>query len=90
MVVGRVLNTTYQARGLCLHRPKKCNSKKIWGTSLMFKNDYHGRGTSRKQILQIGLWDTDHGAGEKLSNDIKYNQLYRNWGEDFWWVREDG
>ncbi|WP_028665109.1 SMI1/KNR4 family protein [Runella zeae] len=27
---------------------------------------------------------------EKLSDDIKYNQLYRNWGEDFWRVREEG
>ena len=25
-------------RGLCLHRPKKYNSKKFWSTSLMFKN----------------------------------------------------
>ncbi len=27
---------------------------------------------------------------EKLSDGVKYNQLYRNWGEDFWRVREDG
>jgi len=26
---------------------------------------------------------------EKLSNDVQYTQLYRNWGEDFWRVREE-
>ncbi len=25
----------------------------------------------------------------KLNNDVSYHQLYRNWGEDFWRVRED-
>ena len=27
---------------------------------------------------------------ERLLGQYKFNQLYRNWGEDFWRVREDG